>query len=135
MILAKTTIAIAAMILAATLLFVGCNLGGSSNSDDSHNDVVIDVSGSWSVTKTVATGPDAGRSGTGIFNLNQDGNRISGTAEPNAQIEGFLSGATIDLTIIAGSMVDTWTGTVSGNRMSGTWFDNEGDAGTWVASR
>jgi hypothetical protein len=76
-----------------------------------------DVTGKW---KATTQGPD-GQEMQIIFNLKQDGEKVTGTAEgPMGEMpitEGKISGDEISFTVSAGDMKIVHKGTVSGDEM------------------
>ncbi len=84
------------------------------------------------------------------LDLTQSDSNVSGTAlavvdgrscndEPGTQLKitvsGSASGAAVLLHLVEASGSADFTGTVSGNTMSGTLVTNEGGTGTWSATR
>ncbi|MEX2458846.1 MAG: hypothetical protein WD770_07650, partial [Actinomycetota bacterium] len=79
--------------------------------------------------------------------LVQTGNKVTGdlhipTANCNkeAKVSGTVSGSSINFGVVQGDTSSTFSGTVSGNSMSGTWESPSGpvcrsDYGTWEASK
>jgi hypothetical protein len=100
-----------------------------------------DLSGNWTGTWT-DTSPDHS---TGSFQLRwqEQGTALTGTIVvngtrclTNGTITGGLNGDTISFGAVAGQVVVTYTGKVSGTTMSGTYGTACGNAvGTWQASK
>lgn len=100
----------------------------------------LGVTGTWPGTWQDA----AGASGTFTMQFAQTGNQISGpitiegsTCVSQGTISGTIDGDQITFGAVkAGNSVD-YTGTISGDTMSGTWASPAcgGDSGTWEAIR
>ncbi len=91
-----------------------------------------DLSGTW-------TGNYSGAF-TGTFTLTwqQTGSKLSGTidlsTDGSPQIDGSVTGDTITFGTV-GSTAITYTGTVSGNSMSGTYTVGSAGGGSWSAKK
>jgi hypothetical protein len=100
----------------------------------------IDASGTWSGTWTDLQ-PDT-ESGGLHLTLTQSGGDLEGTVVMDANsclgdgaIQGTIAGNTVDLRVNQRDVVG-FTGTISGNRMSGTFSMSCSNAnGTWVVTR
>jgi hypothetical protein len=85
------------------------------------------------------TSPSAS-SGTFTIQWQQSGSDITGTITipgtcSSCPISATLNGSTVRFGLVAGGAI-TYTGTVSGNSMSGTYSTTDGATkGTWKASR
>ena len=96
--------------------------------------VAAGVSGTWSGTYSGAS------SGTFTLTWQQSGTKVSGTIKISSfnnsaiDINGNLQGNAISFGTV-GSQAITYTGTVSGNSMSGSWQIQGGAGGSWSASK
>lgn len=96
--------------------------------------VATGVSGTWSGKYSGAY--------TGTFTLTwqQSGSKVSGTIKISSfnnvstDINGNLQGSSISFGTV-GSQAITYTGTVSGNSMSGSWQIQGGTGGSWSAAK
>jgi hypothetical protein len=94
-----------------------------------------DVSGAWSGTMQ---DPSGQRSEQFTLSLTQDGSVVSGTGvdehgEP-ATINGEIHGTDLSLTLSTDQGDGTLDGTLSGDRIEGTWT-GRGMSGPWWAER
>lgn len=88
------------------------------------------------------TTPDASR-GTFRIQWTQSGSALSGTITitgtpclTGGSINGSLSGSALNFGVVTGQSQVSYTGTVSGNTMSGTYTTSCGNAqGTWKATK
>jgi len=107
-------------------------------------DAATTVDGSWTGTYESEAFP--GNNGGFEFQLKQSGTKFSGPFTLNtagacissAEISGTVTGSEIDFGAVEGGQKITYTGTVKGDEMSGTYSapaacDN--DEGTWKATR
>jgi len=95
------------------------------------------ISGTWDCC-------GAGGAGAQDFNITDSGGALSGNAvEPDgssfALISGHVSGTAVTIVTTYEASFDpgyvaTFTGTVSGETMSGSWTSNVGQSGTWTAT-
>jgi hypothetical protein len=101
------------------------------------------ISGTWNGTSASDNHPERNSSFTVVFS--QDGNTISGPITisggciSEGTVNGTLSGQTIEFGVIESTGID-FTGTISGNSMSGTFktappCGPDNDTGTWEATR
>lgn len=111
-------------ILAALTFAPGC-----SNSDPA----TADVRGTWVITQNFSTGTV----NTIEAVLTQSGQNITGTSA-NRPITGTVRGTKIDF-VVTGEDVKTFTGTVAGDSMGGTFDENFENSlfreGTWTGVR
>jgi peptidoglycan hydrolase-like protein with peptidoglycan-binding domain len=95
--------------------------------------VEVDLSGEWK-------GEYGGAyTGTFVLNWKQTGSKLSGTIELSApqttlSLNGTIAGTTIEFGTV-GSAEITYSGTVSGDKMSGTYTVNGSPGGDWSATR
>jgi len=115
---------------ASSLLLAACGVALLADKD------AADVVGTWEM---LSKGPQGDF--TGDLVLQQNGNSIHGTVETNfgdGQVEGKVKGDLIQfdasLAMEVGSIDVNYSGTVSGDRMKGTYKAAD-TAGTWTAVR
>lgn len=95
--------------------------------------VGVDLSGEWN-------GEYGGAyTGTFVLNWKQTGSKLSGTIELSAppttlSLNGTIAGTTIEFGTV-GSAEITYSGTVSGDKMSGTYTVNGSPGGDWSATK
>ena len=98
----------------------------------------LDMRGTWSCCG------DGGAGQQDFKITSQNGSSFSGTAAyPNgggdfSPVSGTISGSNVSLTTgpyYGSSYSATFTGTVGGDTMSGTWESNAAQSGTWTATR
>jgi hypothetical protein len=146
----------AAALAAATLLAAGC--GGGSSTTSSSSSPAASSTPAASTTPAAATtaatttpaasthgvsgtwdGSYSGAySGTFVLNWTQAGSHLVGAIQLSAPsgtlpIHGTLSGSTISFGTV-GSVAITYTGSVSGSSMSGS-YQTPGGGGSWSASK
>lgn len=105
--------------------------------------VTVDATGTWTVTVISNAG-----SGTFTMNLIQSGSSVSGTVTImgyTGNLSGSITGSNISLTFpdpqpTCSGSVGSFTGTVSGNTMSGSQTSTAGgtcpnESGTWTATK
>jgi hypothetical protein len=114
----------------SSLLLAACGVALLADKD------AADVVGTWEM---LSKGPQGDF--TGDLVLQQNGNSIHGTVETNfgdGQVEGKVKGDSIQfdasLAMEVGSIDVNYSGTVSGDRMKGTYKAAD-TAGTWTAVR
>ena len=115
-----------AWLMGAGLALVGC--GG----DDDGGASTVDVTGTW--TGTIQKENDAG---TGTMILVQNGTDVTGTetdtwsqrAGVTGRVTGTVDGHSVSLTVVDES-VSQISAQVSGDTMTCTWTNNDGDSGT-----
>ncbi|HYB60340.1 MAG TPA: hypothetical protein VEH50_02580 [Methylomirabilota bacterium] len=114
----------------SSLLLAACGVALLADKD------AADVVGTWEM---LSKGPQGDF--TGDLVLQQNGNSIHGTVETNfgdGQVEGKVKGDLIQfdasLAMEVGSIDVNYSGTVSGDRMKGTYKAAD-TAGTWTAVR
>ena len=108
----------------------------------------FDAGGQWSVSGAVASGPQAGLSGsgtmvvdqvygsaqfTGSFSFQTSAGAVSGTIQ-----DGTVNGSTLQLLAVVGTVQDQVTidlATATVTQMAGTWHDSLGNTGTMSATR
>lgn len=118
-----------AMGVGACLVLAGCG-GGDGNDGDGEADV--DVTGTW--TGTIHKENDTG---TGTIVLAQNGTDVTGTetdtwsqrAGVTGRVTGTVDGHSVSLTVVDES-VSQISAQVSGDTMTCTWTNNDGDSGT-----
>jgi hypothetical protein len=83
----------------------------------------------------------AGGAAQQTWAITESGGSLSGTAgdpEPFSPISGKISGTSVEIVTgpyTGSSYSATFTGTISGEAMSGTWRSNASQEGTWTATR
>ncbi len=106
--------------------------GGTSSTGDAATGAsgAIDVTGSWSGT---ASGGEAGTDPISM-NLVQSGSSISGS-QNGGGLTGTINGSSVSFRFTFSDGYDAvLSGTVSGNAMSGTWYDDQ-YTGAWSVTR
>lgn len=151
-----------ALVAAMTLLVsAGCSSSKKATAPSTQPTVSLPVSsastttsaaGSTTETTATTTSATAGSltgkwsgsySGafTGTFTLDwtQSGAQLAGTIDLSTagttQLNGLVSGSHITFGTLGGAAVITYTGTVSGNSMSGSYAVAGGGSGSWSAHR
>lgn len=119
--------------LAAACILGACMVTGCEDDDDDGNAGPAQVAGRWSLTQSFSTG----RVVTFAMTLVQNGGALSGSSTYGS-VNGSVSGSSISFTIRDEDM-KTFTGTVNGNNMNGTFTENFEDElfrnGSWTAVR
>jgi RHS repeat-associated protein len=100
----------------------------------------LNLTGNWSGEAEVNSGPYAGNAFAGWMNLTQSGTSITGTFSSGpftGTCSGTYSGGTLSLLGVAGGyrLHITATVTGTGQQIQGTWYDNIGDSGIYMASK
>lgn len=142
----RTTLAIAAALSACSLAACGSSSSGTSTSTTTPNistpapttstpppaaAATVDVSGTW-------TGQYTGvYSGTFTLAWQQTGSDVNGSIKLSSPastygIHGTLSGSAIQFGAVG---TVAYTGTVSGNTMSGSYQSLKGGGGSWSATK
>jgi hypothetical protein len=107
--------------------------GCEDDDDDGGNAGPAQVAGRWSLTQSFSTG----RVVTFAMTLVQNGGALTGSSS-YGPVNGAISGSSISFTIRDEDM-KTFTGTVSGDSMNGTFTENFEDElfrnGSWTAAR
>lgn len=110
---------------------VGCE-GGDGG--DGGTPPSVDVTGTW--VASVSFGE------TATLNMTQTGSSVAGSFSSNFGSKGTLSGSvsgnTVRLTLnetVFNRITTDVTGTVDGNRMSGTLSQSDGDSATFTATK
>jgi hypothetical protein len=118
------------LVMALLLLFISC--GGSSSP-------TFDISGNWNVS--FATNGTGGEQGPFLFNFVQSDTTLGGTTSQNEPITGTINDTSVSFSFSwtgtdGATYSYDYTGTVGpdGTTMSGTWTNNNGQAGTWNAT-
>jgi hypothetical protein len=141
--------------LAVVLAAAGCGSGGGSSSTTQTSTPASQPAPSTPASTPASTPPpssstaDSGLSGkwkgtyggayTGTFTLNwqQSGSKLSGTIDLSTggtnSVNGTVDGSAIKFGTVGGPGI-TYTGTVSGSSMSGS-YSTPGGNGTWSASQ
>ena len=93
----------------------------------------VDLSGVWAGKYSGAY------TGTFVLDWKQTGSKLSGTIELSAppttlSLNGTITGTTIEFGTV-GSAEITYSGTVSGDTMSGTYSVNGAPGGDWSATK
>ena len=96
------------------------------------------VSGSWAIYYTENGIP--GEQGPLFVNITESGNDLSGTIfVPDFGVQlplwGTIDGSNVTFSFIDDEGVNTVTGIISGNTISGTFTHTAGGSGTWRAER
>ena len=93
----------------------------------------VDLSGTWNGEYSGAY------TGTFVLNWKQTGSKLTGTIELSAppatlSLNGTITGTTIEFGTV-GSAEITYSGTVAGDKMSGTYSVNGSPGGDWSATK
>lgn len=124
----KRWMTLASVVVAAALPLILTSCEGGGGDDDP----AVDVSGVW-------YGFAISQSETATVTLSQSGGSVNGTWISNfgtsGTFSGSVSGNNLSGTMDASGFRITVTGPVSGNTASGTWTDSQGNSGTYSATR
>ncbi len=149
----KTRYALAGAALAAVLAVGGCSSHKNPGHPAATGRAVAAPSAKAPASSRATTAAPAGLSGkwsgrysgsykgTFVLRWRQNGSRLKGTIRISApasllNINGFVQGGSIRFGTV-GSTAITYSGTVSGDSMSGHWtyHDGSGAGGPWSASK
>jgi hypothetical protein len=150
---------VALVVGAAVVTTAACSSGKSSNDHSSTPSLTsaVQTSTSAAVTATSSAAPPSSSAsastlsgawhgqyagsftGTFVLSWRQSGSVLSGiialsTARGTFAIHGSVSGSTISFGTVGSSAI-TYTGSLSGNSMSGTYQVAGGGSGTWSATK
>ncbi len=121
------------LLLTGAVMLAGAVMLGGCESDDDGDSAPAQVAGTWSLTQTFSTG----RVVTFSVTIVQDNGSLSGTSA-YGPVNGAVSEASVNFTITDEDL-KTFTGTASGDTMSGTFTENFEDDifrdGNWAAVR
>ncbi|MGZ4202432.1 MAG: hypothetical protein ACXVRH_10280 [Thermoleophilaceae bacterium] len=138
--------------IAVTLAISGCGGGSGSTSTQTSTPAAPATSSTPTSTPTTTTPPASSSSSSGLsgkwsgqysgaysgtFKLdwNQNGSKLSGTIDLSTggtlPVHGTVTGSSIKFGTVGGQAI-TYTGTVSGSSMSGT-YSTPGGGGPWSA--
>jgi hypothetical protein len=144
----STVLLLAAVVSAMAVIGAGCGSSSSSSTTTSAASTPAVTTTATAVTPTTtATGDLSGTwngqysgayQGTFVLNWKQSGSSLSGTIKLSApantlSVNGTLQGSAIRFGTV-GSLAITYTGSVSGSSMSGT-YHTPGGGGSWSANK
>lgn len=141
-------LALAAAVSAMALIGAGCGGGGNSSTTTSAAPSTAAATSTAPASTTTASAGDLSGTwnghyggayqGTFVLNWQQSGSRLSGTIKLSTppstlSVNGTLQGSAIQFGTV-GSQAITYTGSVSGDSMSGS-YQTPGGGGPWSATK